>query len=203
MSATPTDIAAVLADMDEYLDTDDCPRPATVRRWKKTFESALSANAEPVASRFPFGGYDPKFVSGSNPENPEPFPEHVAFLDKKGDEVVCHDIPKLSRFLADGHYRLYVHAQPAVVPDELTAVYMLGKIDGRRERHPLDEPAAPPAPVVEWTDQQCIDFACVAFRHAPKNLPKGVELNDIRMAAFRVMSITTPSPTPKKDDDNG
>jgi len=29
------------------------------------------------------------------------------------------------------------------VPDEMTAVYMLGKIDGRRERHPLDEPAVP------------------------------------------------------------
>lgn len=49
---------------------------------------------------------------------------------------------------------------------------------------------APPAAacVLEWTDQQCIEFACVAFRHAPKNLPNGVELNDIRMAAFRVMS---------------
>lgn len=33
------------------------------------------------------------------------------------------------------------------VPDELTAVYMLGKIDGRRERNPLDEPAEPVASV--------------------------------------------------------
>lgn len=43
-----------------------------------------------------------------------------------------------------------------------------------------------PAPVrvTEWTDDQCIAFACVAFRHAPKNLPKGVELNDIRMGAI-------------------
>lgn len=41
-----------------------------------------------------------------------------------------------------------------------------------------------PARVTEWTDDQCIAFACVAFRHAPKNLPKGVELNDIRMGAI-------------------
>lgn len=53
---------------------------------------------------------------------------------------------------------------------------------------------APPASVPEWTDEQCVQFACVAFRHAPKNLPKGVTLQDIRMGAYRVMSATTPEP---------
>lgn len=70
-------------------------------------------------------------------------------------------------------------------------------IDATPAQHPPAEGVALPAQVAEWTDQQCIDFACVAFRHAPKNLPKGVELNDIRMAAFRVMSAAAPQPEAK------
>ena len=38
--------------------------------------------------------------------------QHVALLDKKGDEVLCHSIPKFASELADGHYRLYT-APPA------------------------------------------------------------------------------------------
>lgn len=47
--------------------------------------------------------------------------------------------------------------------------------------------------VPEWTDEQCVQFACVAFRHAPKNLPRGVTLQDIRMGAYRVMNATPPT----------
>lgn len=50
-----------------------------------------------------------------------------------------------------------------------------------------DQTSSPAAVCVpEWTDEQCIEFACVAFRHAPKNLPAGVTVADIRMAASRV-----------------
>lgn len=53
-----------------------------------------------------------------------------------------------------------------------------------------------------WTDAQCWAFASVAFRHAPKNLPKGVELNDIRLAAARVLA-TPPPPGAGEDRRDG
>ena len=50
--------------------------------------------------------------------------------------------------------------------------------------------AAPPsAPMGVWTDQQCLQFAAVAFRHSPKNLPDGVTLQDIRLAAASVFAL--------------
>jgi hypothetical protein len=45
--------------------------------------------------------------------------------------------------------------------------------------------AIPDGMVVPWTDDQCLTFASVAFRHAPKNLPDGVTIQDIRMGAAR------------------
>lgn len=64
------------------------------------------------------------------------------------------------------------------------------------EIHLRAQSAPPPASVPEWTDEQCVQFACVAFRHAPKNLPKGVTLQDIRMGAYRVMNSTAPEESP-------
>lgn len=49
--------------------------------------------------------------------------------------------------------------------------------------------APPSAPVGVWTDEQCLQFADVAFRHSPKNLPDGVTLQDIRIAAASVFAI--------------
>jgi hypothetical protein len=57
------------------------------------------------------------------------------------------------------------------------------------ERMPAGEyklyAGAPPAASQgdSWTDEQCREFARIAFRHARCNLPKHVELNDIRMGA--------------------
>lgn len=48
----------------------------------------------------------------------------------------------------------------------------------------LLEKEQPTRAVPEWTDEQCMRFASIAFRHAPKNLPDGVTLNDIRVAAM-------------------
>ena len=44
----------------------------------------------------------------------------------------------------------------------------------------------------DWTDEQCLQFAAVAFRHAPKNLPDGVTLEDIRLAAQVVLGNASP-----------
>lgn len=44
----------------------------------------------------------------------------------------------------------------------------------------------------DWTDEQCLQFAAVAFRHAPKNLPTGVTLEDIRLAAKVVLGNDSP-----------
>lgn len=52
-----------------------------------------------------------------------------------------------------------------------------------------------------WTDEQCLQFAAVAFRHAPKNLPDGVTLEDIRMAASTVYGLTAP-PRPEASDED-
>lgn len=49
--------------------------------------------------------------------------------------------------------------------------------------------STPNAPVGAWTDEQCLQFAAVAFRHSPKNLPNGVTLQDIRMAAASVFAL--------------
>ena len=49
--------------------------------------------------------------------------------------------------------------------------------------------APPSAPVGVWTDEQCLQFASVAFRHSPKNLPDGVTLQDIRLAAASVFAL--------------
>lgn len=43
--------------------------------------------------------------------------------------------------------------------------------------------------VEQWTDEQCIEFASVAFRHAPKNLPDGVTLQDIRLGVCRATRL--------------
>lgn len=43
-----------------------------------------------------------------------------------------------------------------------------------------------------WTDAQCLEFASVAFRHAPKNLPDNVTIQDIRMGAARAIRLTSP-----------
>lgn len=53
--------------------------------------------------------------------------------------------------------------------------------------------AEPPASVLDWTDEQCRKFSFVAFRHAPENLPEGVSLEDIRIAAH-FANTTTPEP---------
>ena len=37
--------------------------------------TASTPKADGEASRFPFAGYDPKFCSGSNPDNPQEWPD--------------------------------------------------------------------------------------------------------------------------------
>jgi hypothetical protein len=84
------------------------------------------------------------------------------------------------------------------VPDELTCVYMLGKIDGRRERHPLDKPTAPPAPVApDWSpsDDQ---FRKWCETH---DMPEHVSREAFDDAASLYL-LSTPSPATKKDDGN-
>lgn len=47
---------------------------------------------------------------------------------------------------------------------------------------PLFNRAAPPAPVKfpEWTDQQCLEFISIAFRHA--EISGDIKMDDIRLA---------------------
>lgn len=50
--------------------------------------------------------------------------------------------------------------------------------------------AAPPAPVVqvpEWTNEQCIEFLCTAFRHA--EIKGDIEMDDIRLGVKMANSM--------------
>lgn len=86
------------------------------------------------------------------------------------------------------------HASGPVGPMELLQiahrVAIVGeRTDAARLRMLADALVAAPTMQLEsraWTDDECLKFASVAFRHAPKNLPKGVELEDIRLGAMRV-----------------
>jgi hypothetical protein len=116
----------------------------------------------------------------------------------------------------------------AAVPDELTSVYMLGKIDGRRERHHQDEPTAPPAPVsvpdgwfvgYEYTTRSQGKARLVAFVPDAKPSRQLIFLHEYDVFAhyidgrisqlmdgtcdLDIINPPTPSPTTKKDDDNG
>ncbi|WP_133060914.1 hypothetical protein [Cronobacter sakazakii] len=49
---------------------------------------------------------------------------------------------------------------------------------------------APPAPVVpEWTNQQCLEFLAVAFRHA--EIKGDFELDDLRLGVKMANAMTT------------
>src|SRR5690606_35984821 len=84
-------------------------------------------------------------------------------------------------------------SKPSSVNDNAVAVNEVAPVN--------DKPESAEA---VWTDEQCLQFAAVAFRHAPKNLPDGVTLEDIRMAASTVYGLTA-SPRPEAsggyDDD--
>lgn len=62
-----------------------------------------------------------------------------------------------------------------------TQIHGLRYIFDTLSTHP--SPAHAGAGDAEWTDDQCREFARIAFRHARHNLPKNVELQDIRMGA--------------------
>ena len=61
----------------------------------------------------------------------------------------------------------------------------------------LSQPAGVPTP---WTTEQCLEFASVAFRHAPSNLPKGVTLQDIRLGAIRALRAAAPAASGGEDE---
>jgi len=71
--------------------------------------------------------------------------------------------------------------KPSSVNDNAVAVNEVAPVNDK-----------PESVEVVWTDEQCLQFAAVAFRHAPKNLPTGVTLEDIRMAASTVYGLTAP-----------
>lgn len=83
-----------------------------------------------------------------------------------------------------------VTEQMGLYKDDSGSYVKLSDVEAALARQDADKPSAPVGQ--EWTDEQCIEFASCAFRHAPRNPPDGVELADIRMAASRVMRSARP-----------
>lgn len=188
-------VADVLADMRHPFFKED------VARFADRLERALSQQ-QPVCegSGFPQSqliGRTIKWHCASPPDigtklyatpQPEPKPAAVEY-----DRALIADMLKSG---VDGGMKYSLEA----IAEQVRLLEAADNADAAGVRTVRREPAKSPdaasaralrkkKTAVEWTDDECREFASIAFRHARRNLPSGVTFQDIRHGAYRVDSI--------------